>query len=163
MRRMAFILCGAMAFTIASAQAGSIKKWTDADGNVHFGDVPAAGTNTEEVKVKVIESNPNNSRGMLTGSSVSTSRRVSRPIHSSTQPESEGRGYADELRYRNAAAKGKVIKGMTAKEAKRAMGTPDRINRNSGSGGTREQWVYERKDGSRDYIHLNDGVVGGRN
>ncbi|MEJ1343271.1 MAG: DUF4124 domain-containing protein [Candidatus Sedimenticola sp. (ex Thyasira tokunagai)] len=161
---MAFILCGAMVFTIASAQAGNIKKWTDADGNVHFGDAPVGGTNTEEVKVKVIESNPSNSRGMLSGSSVTPRRGVSRFNTSrSGSLDDQGRDYADRLRYRNADAKGKVIKGMTAKEAERAMGAPDRVNRSSGSGGTREQWVYERKDGGRDYIHLNDGVVGGRN
>ncbi|MEJ1463354.1 MAG: DUF4124 domain-containing protein [Candidatus Sedimenticola sp. (ex Thyasira tokunagai)] len=37
---------------IASAQTGCIKKWTDADGNVHFGDVPPAEAGTRQVEAK---------------------------------------------------------------------------------------------------------------
>ncbi|WP_457674115.1 DUF4124 domain-containing protein [Thiolapillus sp.] len=36
----------------ATLQAGSIKKWYDEDGNVHFGDTPPPAANTSQVEVR---------------------------------------------------------------------------------------------------------------
>jgi hypothetical protein len=41
-----------------SLNAGSIQKWTDADGNVFYGDTPPVSTKTEGVRVQSAPSNP---------------------------------------------------------------------------------------------------------
>jgi hypothetical protein len=41
-----------------SLNAGSIHKWTDADGNVFYGDTPPVSTQTEDVRVQSAPSNP---------------------------------------------------------------------------------------------------------
>ena len=41
-----------------SLNAGSIQKWTDENGNVHYGDVPPAKTKSENVRVQSAPSNP---------------------------------------------------------------------------------------------------------
>jgi len=41
-----------------SLNAGSIQKWTDADGNVFYGDTPPVSTKTEGVRVQPAPTNP---------------------------------------------------------------------------------------------------------
>ncbi len=41
-----------------SIQAGSIHKWVDEDGNVHYGDAPPVTAKTESVRVQSAPSNP---------------------------------------------------------------------------------------------------------
>jgi hypothetical protein len=41
-----------------SLTAGSIQKWTDENGNVHYGDVPPVKTKSENVRVQSAPSNP---------------------------------------------------------------------------------------------------------
>ena len=41
-----------------SVQAGSIHKWVDEDGNVHYGDAPPVSAQTENVRVLSAPSNP---------------------------------------------------------------------------------------------------------
>ena len=45
-------------FMAASAQAGSIHKWVDQEGNVHYGDAPPVTVKTEPVRVQSAPSNP---------------------------------------------------------------------------------------------------------
>ena len=47
-----FIMAGILAAMLGSAQAGSLYRWVDQSGNVHYGDMPAAGAaQIEEVKI----------------------------------------------------------------------------------------------------------------
>ena len=55
MTRLLLLLCIAVS---VSTYAGSIKKWVDADGKVHFGDAPPAETQTNEIKVKPASGTP---------------------------------------------------------------------------------------------------------
>ena len=41
-----------------SLQAGSIQKWVDEDGNVHYGDAPPAAVKSQTVRVQSAPSNP---------------------------------------------------------------------------------------------------------
>ena len=41
-----------------SLQAGTIQKWVDEDGNVHYGDAPPAAAKSETVRVHSAPSNP---------------------------------------------------------------------------------------------------------
>ena len=45
----------------ASVTAGSIHKWVDEDGNVHYGDAPPVTAKTESVRVQSAPSNPGRS------------------------------------------------------------------------------------------------------
>jgi hypothetical protein len=44
--------------TSTSLTAGSIQKWTDENGNVHYGDAPPVSTKSEDVRVQSAPSNP---------------------------------------------------------------------------------------------------------
>ena len=44
-----------------SIQAGSIHKWVDEDGNVHYGDAPPVTAKTESVRVQSAPTNPGRS------------------------------------------------------------------------------------------------------
>jgi hypothetical protein len=44
--------------TSTSLTAGSIQKWTDENGNVHYGDAPPVRTKSEDVRVQSAPSNP---------------------------------------------------------------------------------------------------------
>jgi len=45
-------------FISTSIQAGSIQKWVDEDGNVHYGDAPPVTVKTEQIKILGVPSNP---------------------------------------------------------------------------------------------------------
>ena len=49
-------------------QAGAIHKWTDADGNVHYGDAPPVTVKTESVRVQAAPTNPGKSLPRLSNS-----------------------------------------------------------------------------------------------
>ena len=42
----------------SSLHAGSIQKWIDEDGNVHYGDAPPVSARTEDIKVQSAPSDP---------------------------------------------------------------------------------------------------------
>ena len=54
---MRYLICALMLVTLP-LQAGTIKKWVDADGNVHYGDSPPVSAKTENVRVLSAPSNP---------------------------------------------------------------------------------------------------------
>lgn len=54
---MRYLICAALLASL-SLHAGTIKKWTDADGNVHYGDSPPVSVKTENVRVLSPPSNP---------------------------------------------------------------------------------------------------------
>ncbi len=51
-----------------SLHAGTIHKWVDADGNVHYGDAPPVTVKTESVRVQSAPSNPGKSLPRLSTS-----------------------------------------------------------------------------------------------
>lgn len=62
--------------------------------------------------------------------------------------------------YNAAAARGRVMTGMSAAQVRRSWGSPTKINRSTGSYGVHEQWVYERGGiGRSQYVYLQNGVV----
>ena len=56
-----------------SLSAGSIHKWTDADGNVFYGDAPPISANTENVWVQSAPSNPGKALPRLSSSGSESS------------------------------------------------------------------------------------------
>ncbi len=52
-----------------SVNAGSIHKWVDEDGNVHYGDSPPASAKTEGVRIQAAPSNPGKALPRLSTSS----------------------------------------------------------------------------------------------
>ena len=54
-----------------SLNAGSIQKWTDENGNVHYGDAPPARTKSENVRVLSAPSNPGKALPRLNSSNDS--------------------------------------------------------------------------------------------
>ncbi len=57
MKHMRIIIC-LIILTSNSLFAGSILKWVDEDGNIHYGDAPPIAVETERVRVLSAPSNP---------------------------------------------------------------------------------------------------------
>lgn len=64
-----------------------------------------------------------------------------------------------EARINTALASGKVVAGMTSAQAKRAWGSPTKINSSVGRYGRNEQWVYERSDYRNYYLYMENGIL----
>ncbi|MES9905865.1 MAG: DUF4124 domain-containing protein [Sedimenticola sp.] len=142
-----------------AADAGSIKRWLDSDGNLHFGDAPPAHAVTERVEIKETLPDRKNSMRLQSKSAQWIKARNA----SSSEDHHEGdakddRGWSERLRFRNAAVNGTLLVGMTPNEAHRAWGVPVRINSSGGKQKKREQWVYETPTGIK-HIYLRDGRV----
>ena len=58
---MRYLFFLSMVMLTTSIQAGSIHKWVDEDGNVHYGDAPPVSAKTESVRVQSAPSNPGRS------------------------------------------------------------------------------------------------------
>ncbi len=54
---MRYLICLALLASLP-LQAGTIKKWVDDDGNVHYGDSPPISAHTENVRVLSAPTNP---------------------------------------------------------------------------------------------------------
>ncbi len=57
MKHMRIIIC-LIIMTSSSLFAGSILKWVDEDGNIHYGDAPPIAVETERVRVLSAPNNP---------------------------------------------------------------------------------------------------------
>ncbi len=57
MKHMRIIIC-LIILTSSSLFAGSILKWVDEDGNIHYGDAPPIAVETERVRVLSAPNNP---------------------------------------------------------------------------------------------------------
>ena len=62
-------------FFSTSIQAGSIQKWVDEDGNVHYGDAPPVTVKTEQIKILGVPSNPGKALPRLNTSSEDDSTK----------------------------------------------------------------------------------------
>lgn len=62
--------------------------------------------------------------------------------------------------FNAAAARGRIVTGMSETHVRRSWGTPTKINRSTGSYGVHEQWVYENGSiGRSQYVYFQNGVV----
>jgi hypothetical protein len=76
---------------------------------------------------------------------------------------------AEQKRIDDARRQGEVTPGMTADDARRLWGNPDRIKASNYQGQAQEQWVYRRNPrrfgtsnfdpNGADYVYVRDGVV----
>jgi len=56
-KTMRYLICALLLATLP-LHAGTIKKWVDEDGNVHYGDSPPVSAKTENIRVLSAPSNP---------------------------------------------------------------------------------------------------------
>jgi hypothetical protein len=59
-------------------------------------------------------------------------------------------------KHNHNALSNRVSVGMSSTDVYRSWGNPTKINRSSHGS---DQWVYHRKDGTTDYVYVNDGKV----
>lgn len=55
----------------------------------------------------------------------------------------------------------KISIGMSRNDVIKSWGKPDDINSNTGSYGSREQWVYRISGAENQYVYIKDGLVSG--
>lgn len=82
--------------------------------------------------------------------------RESRASDDAAWLESHARRKEQEARMESAIAARQVIKGMRADQVRRALGSPDEVERSAGS----ERWIYGSGRQKR-MVDLEDGVVVG--
>ena len=76
----------------ASLNAGSIHKWTDADGNVFYGDTPPVSAKTEGVRVQSAPSNPGKALPRLSSPGSTDASPGSTDAAESDTPATAGNG-----------------------------------------------------------------------
>jgi hypothetical protein len=153
MKRTAMIALS-LALIATTSQAGGVKKWTDEDGNVHFGDTPPPSQSAKRIQVR----DPATGNGsMVRPGLIEIGRRPA-----AKRVADQDRGYGDRLRYRNATVKGEVLSGMTQREVERAWGRPDEVDVSDSGSGRTERWWWWDHSGSRiksKYVRFKDGRV----
>ncbi len=153
------------------AVAGGVYRWTDEDGNVHFGDRPPR-ADTEKTDIPRHTEPPRRAPAHNPYSVVEQAARIDARDNAALQRRNAAwaRDVADhemrkaeEKRLRNARIQGEVVPGMGADIVRRMMGTPDTINRSDYGRGWEEQWVYyEPVSGGQtrtSYIYVKGGTV----
>ncbi len=144
---------------IATANAGGIKKWVDTDGNTHFGDSPPAEQATKRVIVNDTRIGNGSMVGKKAAAWVDGRKRSQQTQNRSGSAKDDSRDYGERMRYRNAAAGGDVLVGMSTSEVKRAWGEPTKIDRTTNNYGIREWWSYWHEDKPTEYVLLKNGKV----
>jgi hypothetical protein len=92
--------------------AASVQKWTDADGNVHYGDSPPPGSSTQSVRVNAA---PPSSRPQTVYVAPPTTPAAGKPIDRDTRDaeaekrEREDKSAAAAQEARNQAARDKAV------------------------------------------------------
>ena len=121
-----------------SLTAGSIHKWTDADGNVFYGDTPPVSANTEDVRVQSAPSNPGKALPRLSSPGSSAAADSDTPT-----TDSNGNIPADQAK----------IACDNAKQDLDVIGRSSRIKLKSSDGTTRyltSEEIDERKTQAED-------------
>ncbi len=98
---MRYMICLSLIFS-ASLNAGSIHKWVDEDGNVHYGDSPPVSVTTKQVRVTDAPSDPGKALPRLGTDEDSDSSSVSNSAADepdpSTLPEDQAKIACDEAK-----------------------------------------------------------------
>lgn len=157
-----FVLIVTAVLSASTAQAASMNKCVDAGGHVTFTQQACAGGLPGE-SITVDRGGEGMSLGPV-GSAVE-------PVQQQAEPSAGGGlkltivgggpasqcGDASEQEIRTATVKNQVFPGMTADQAVKAWGLPNKINRSSR--GT-DQWVYYRGDVGAQYLYVSqEGCV----
>ena len=98
--------------------AGSIQKWVDDEGNVHYGDAPPVSAKSKEVRVIGAPSDPGRALPRLSTSGSDTTSSSSSDDDSSQVPEDQAKAACE-----NAQKDLKVIKSSSRIKLKAADGT----------------------------------------
>ena len=104
-------------FLSTSVQAGSIQKWVDEDGNIHYGDAPPVSVKTEQVRVIGAPSDPGKALPRLNNSGSGDSASSGEPGPSDV-PEDQAKLACD-----RAQEDLKVLKSSSRIKLKAADGT----------------------------------------
>ena len=81
-----------------SLNAGSIHKWTDDEGNVHYSDSPPASVKTEGVRVLAAPSNPGKALPRLNTSASGSGDSGGAPVNNEQVPEDQAKVACEKAR-----------------------------------------------------------------
>lgn len=147
-----FIICPVI------LEAGSVKKWTDSEGNVHFGDVPPASVQVDVVEVQPLTGGEGLSLKQM---ELADEIRKREAEGQKIKLKAEGlslRKHQKEKKINRAYRRGKLIKGMTEQQVRYLLGVPDRIESGGDKKGSRQKWIYEKtRAGEPRVVYLRNG------
>ncbi len=140
-------------------KAGPVKRWTDSEGKIHFGDVPPVSTQADVVTIQP-----------LTGGKGLSSKQIKL---ADKIRKREARGQKVKLKAEKASSKkhqkkkkideayrrGKLMKGMTARQVRNLLGEPNSIESGGDKKGNRQKWIYEKaRAGKPGVVYIRDGL-----
>ena len=98
-------------------------------------------------------------RGLRPGERDTLRQQSSRTDRERQRAAEHNAAERDRQRLEEATRSRQVVPGMTPDQVRRAWGSPARVNVTDSRHAYSEQWVYERENYRRDYVHFRDGVV----
>ncbi len=116
-------------FISTTIQAGSIQKWVDEEGNVHYGDAPPVSVKTEQIKIQGVPSDPGKALPRLNTNSEDESANSDDETDTETSglPKDEAKAACDQAKEDLKVIKrSKRIKLRSADGTVRLM-TPEEI------------------------------------
>lgn len=127
------------AAALAVSPAWAVNKCTGPDGAVVFQDAPCVGKGEVVRIIGAGQADPSSQGAQYWKREASRQKRTAA--------------------VEEAIAQGKVSIGMTTDEVLSSWGKPSKINKTITTGGTKEQWVFQRGQSKTQYVYLDNGVV----
>lgn len=121
------------------AQAGGIQRWTDAQGNVHFGDAPPPGVAAERLGRQAQHTPPSDFNALELQAATTASRTAS-PL-------------------RQALRQMLPAPGMAGYRVRESLGRPSQVTTLSYGLGREDRWTYLDEDGARLEIIIKNDLV----
>ena len=137
--------------------AGGIKKWTDQEGVVHFGDVPPVASDYKATKMRPLSGGKG-----LSAKQLKLVRKLNRQEQQDQKTKfrvekAAAKHYRSQKKIEAAYRKGELVKGLSEQQVKNLLGEPSRIER-TGSG-QKYKWIYgEAKRGEPKTVVLENGL-----
>lgn len=78
---------------------------------------------------------------------------------SAARVQQENSALQAKVRRLDAIRERRVYVGMTRDDVIESWGRPDSVNRDVYAGAVKEQWIYERSEGGRQYVYVDNGLV----
>ncbi|ACL71477.1 hypothetical protein Tgr7_0379 [Thioalkalivibrio sulfidiphilus HL-EbGr7] len=98
-------------------------------------------------------------RGLRPGEIQNLRQQSSRTDRERARAAEHNASERDRARLEEATRARQVVPGMTPEQVRRAWGSPSRVNVTDSRYSYNEQWVYERENYRRDYVHFRNGLV----
>lgn len=138
---------------------GTVKKWVDREGVVHFGDSAPVDITVEPASIKPLTGGKGlSSRQMKLFQEFKKRDKASQEAKFKAENRA-AKQYKAEQKIESAYRSGRLVKGMGEERVRRLLGQPDRIDLKETKSGILQKWHYEDvKPGRPETVYLENGA-----